>query len=72
MSGVGSRTTSRNAIGLLDLLAGDRRGTEVGDRRGHDDHVGLVAARQDGVRHLLGGVDADDLDAGRRTGDRWW
>ena len=57
MSGVGSRTISRNAAVLLDLAGlGDLR-PEVGDRRSHHDDVGRGRERFDRGLHLGGSLD---------------
>ena len=55
-----------HAVGLVQLVVGRRLGPEVGDRGGHDHHVGVAGPGQDGGLHLRGGLDPHDLDAGRR------
>ena len=52
-------------VGLLDLGVGDGDGPEVGRRGRHHDRVGAAAAVEHGLAQLGGGLDADDLDAGR-------
>ena len=65
MSTVGSRTTSGTPSAFLILLAGDVHRAEVGDGGGHDDDVGVGGPGEDGVVHLGGGVDRDDVDRRR-------
>ena len=66
MSGfwVSSRRRRRAVVGLLDLGLADRRRPEVRGRGGHDDGVGRAGGRQHLGAQLLGGLDADHLDAG--------
>src|SRR6478609_7312067 len=52
-------------VRLLDLGLADRRGPEVGGRRGHHDRVGGGGRADDRLAQLLGRLDAYDVDAGR-------
>ena len=65
MSGVGSRMISGAPSAFLSFCRGDLLRPEVGDGGGHDDHVGAAGAGQHRRFHLGGGLDLDDLDAGR-------
>ena len=53
----------------LDLVVDIVRRPEVGDGRGHHDHVGVVEALQHGAAKLLGGLHRHDVHA-RRDGQR--
>ena len=65
MSGVGSSTISGTPSSFLILPGlGDLR-AEVGDGRGHHDHVGRGCELLDGGLHLGGGLDGDQHGAGR-------
>jgi hypothetical protein len=50
---------------LLDLVVGDGLRPEVGDGRGHHDHVGLLGGGGHGRLHLRRALDPHDLGAGR-------
>ena len=52
-------------LALLDLRVGQRLGSEVGNRRGHDDRIGVVAQIAGRLQHIVGGQRVDHFDTRR-------